>query len=118
MRLQLIRYESVELTEQLMKERQEAQDGDPDSLAGVGELKGIVLDGGEVGAAGGGGPGTDVHSEGCVDGQADTVYYILSSGGNGALQQDPGLQGAPESREDSVMLQLQNTAQQLGLEVV
>ncbi|XP_048840540.1 histone H4 transcription factor [Brienomyrus brachyistius] len=115
MRLQLIRYESVELTEQLMKERQEARDGDPDSLAGVGELKGIVLGGGE---AVGGESGTDTHPEGCVDGQADAVYYILSGGGNGALQQDAGLQGAPEISEDSVMLQLQNTAQQLGMEVV
>lgn len=50
MRLQLVRYESVELTEQLLKDREkrgEALDGSPDCVVlseGEGNLRGIVLE--------------------------------------------------------------------------
>ncbi|KAG9351457.1 hypothetical protein JZ751_022707 [Albula glossodonta] len=150
MRLQLIRYESVELTEQLMKERQEGGDrgvggdrsagGDTESIqsdcpmqgmgsadeggmeVGVAELRGIVLDG--VQANGTGHEG-DSHSpviqlqSGTIE-QGENVFYLLTSA---SPSQAVILPCVPEGEGeggggDSVMMQLQDTAQQLGMEVV
>ncbi|XP_010868753.1 histone H4 transcription factor [Esox lucius] len=110
MRLQLIRYESVELTEQLMRERPEAEEGEEEvsqtdspgedeDVSGPAapppevqvELKGVMLDEG-----------------GPVDGgeSGEGVLYVLSAS-------EPS-----EVEEDAVMLQLQDTAQQMGMQVV
>ncbi|XP_018610651.2 histone H4 transcription factor [Scleropages formosus] len=128
MRLQLIRYESVELTEQLMKERQEARDRNPEGeeiqpealTQGVAEggaeegtegLRGILIDSGQ---AGGSDSGAVVSPALHVNEQGSDVFYMLTDGSPEAT----GPQVASEVREDSVMLQLQDTAQQLGMEVV
>ncbi|XP_035646201.1 histone H4 transcription factor-like [Oncorhynchus keta] len=104
MRLQLIRYESMELTEQLMRERPEGEEGEDasqtDSL-GPGEDE---EDARAVAHF------TDVQVEmrgvllGGVWDQGDGVFYVLTS-------VDPSQAG-----EDTVMLQ--DTAQQLGMQVV
>ncbi|XP_035291241.1 histone H4 transcription factor [Anguilla anguilla] len=147
MRLQLIRYESVELTEQLM-ERQEGGDrggaedrglgGDTEASqtdcpaqgaaaanggggeVGVAELRGIVLDGVQADGSGAGGSGLGpvIHVESGTNEQGEKVFYVLTSAGP---SQELILPSAPEDgggRADSVMMQLQDTAQQLGMEVV
>ena len=120
MRLQLIRYESVELTEQLMRERQESREGEEgedsaqaeglepgeeedDDEAGAGtpremevELRGVLLEeeeeeGGQTVAG--------------MSQQGESMFYVLTS-------------SSPDSGEGSVMQQLQDTAQQLGMQVV
>lgn len=114
MRLQLIRYESVELTEQLMRERQSRQgEEDDDSGQTEGqeleeasphaapsdlpvELRGLLLEEQRTEKP------TVSMEEG---GQEEGMLYILTGG------------LAPEG-EDSVLLQLQDAAQQQGMQVV
>ncbi|MBN3309516.1 HINFP factor, partial [Amia calva] len=113
MRLQLIRYESVELTEQLMKER---QDGQADGVeGGAGTLSPVI----------------QVESRTNELGESEMVYYVLTSSPAQAaplpacgepqamvsvdMDTEVG-QGTQDG--DSVMMQLQDTAQQLGMEVV
>ncbi|XP_030648941.1 histone H4 transcription factor-like [Chanos chanos] len=118
MRLQLIRYESVELTEQLMRERQ----GEGDSSEAAVQSEGLQpVEEAESAGAGdyvGRSSATEriegerdcVAEEGAVtDEQGENVLLVLTAG------------PAPEAeskREDAVMRQLQDTAQQLGMEVV
>lgn len=114
MRLQLIRYESVELTEQLMREKQkrpaeEEEDNDDDSGHAEGQeledepaaqaaaasqvqvqLKGVLLEEQRT-------EETPIRTE--VAGQVEDVLYVLTGG------------------EDSVILQLQGAAQQQDMQV-
>lgn len=116
MRLQLIRYESVELTEQLMRERQNRQaeeDGDSEQTEGQEleeeatgaahaevqvELKGVLLEEQRIEE-----PGSTVSGE--EGGQDEGMLYVLAG-------------GLPQAGEESVMLQLQDAAQQQEMEVV
>lgn len=108
MRLQLIRYESVELTEQLMRERQ----GEGDSSESVPQTQcqlsgeesvetdeSIKLD-----------TRRDRERDCKVQEDVENVLLDLTSG---ATSSEVDL-----SREESVMRQLQDTAQKLGMEVV
>ena len=140
MRLQLIRYESVELTEQLMRERngedgeeEEEEDDDDDDeedeeddkevedtgaqaeppglgkraveaggpLDMEGQLQGVLLEEGgpEVGLEAVGGEDED------EDEEEQGMFYVLTG-------------GLTQEGEDAVMLQLQDTASQLGMHVV
>ncbi|XP_036381694.1 histone H4 transcription factor isoform X3 [Megalops cyprinoides] len=137
MRLQLIRYESVELTEQLMKERQEGRDrggggageaaqSDCTTAEGEGagtglsdemgatELRGIVLDGGQADVTDGEGDclGSIIHVESGTNEQGESVFFVLTST---SPSQAVVLS---EGTGENVMMQLQDTAQQLGMEVV
>ncbi|XP_069572533.1 histone H4 transcription factor isoform X2 [Brachyistius frenatus] len=111
LRLQLIRYESVELTEQLMRERQnrqaEEEDDDDDDQTetqdmeaesageapseGHVELRGVLLE--------------EQRTEEPTGGAEEGVLYVLSG-------------GVSQAGEDSVMLQLQETTQQQQMQVV
>ncbi|XP_031176124.1 histone H4 transcription factor [Sander lucioperca] len=108
LRLQLIRYESVELTEQLMRERQSSQaEEDEDSgqieeeyLGAVPselqvELRGVLLEEQRI-------EGTTASAEG--GSQEEGMLYVLTG-------------GLSEAAEDSVMQQLQDPAQQQGMHV-
>ncbi|XP_062341281.1 histone H4 transcription factor [Osmerus eperlanus] len=123
MRLQLIRYESVELTEQLMRERQESREGEEgeDSAQAEGlepgeeeeedearagtpremevELRGVLLEEEGEGEEEGG------QTVAGMSQQGESMFYVLTS-------------SSPDSGEGSVMQQLQDTAQQLGMQVV
>lgn len=142
MRLQLIRYESVELTEQLM-ERQEGGDrggagdkgpgggGDGDAEAdctnqevggaggGAGE-GGAALDGGQADGTGAEevSLGPVIHVQSGTNDQGESVFYVLTSAGPSQALILPTAPEDGEARADSVMMQLQETAQQLGMEVV
>ncbi|XP_062844639.1 histone H4 transcription factor [Trichomycterus rosablanca] len=104
MRLQLIRYESVELTEQLMRERQ----GEADSAESV--------------------PQTPCHQSGEESEDrglsVNTDGTFTESNSKGGERDENGLlvlrsrASSHDLREESVMQQLQDTAQQLGMEVV
>ncbi|KAJ7996177.1 hypothetical protein DPEC_G00234350 [Dallia pectoralis] len=104
MRLQLIRYESVELTEQLMMERPEGGEGeDPaphSDSPGEGEERPPEV---QVEL---GGLESEVGGSGDQGGSGEAVFYVLGAG-------DPS-----EVGENAVMLQLQDTAQQMGMQVV
>lgn len=113
LRLQLIRYESVELTEQLMRERQNRQaEEDEDSIQAEGqeleeesavapselqeELRGVMLEQQRT-------EGLPVNAtEGS---QEEGMLYILTG-------------GLSQTGEDSVMQQLQDTAQQQGMQAL
>lgn len=114
MRLQLIRYESVELTEQLMQERQREADSS-DSLPQTQCLQ----------------SGDDsVETELCVTSDESTKVNKrrdretdcrLAECGENALLDLTSCASSLEvdlNREESVMRQLQDTAQMLGMEVV
>ncbi|XP_006642316.1 histone H4 transcription factor isoform X2 [Lepisosteus oculatus] len=153
MRLQLIRYESVELTEQLMKERLAAGEGARADCLELGPEPGDAgaPDGSNKGSEGGEAPGVKVAGargmvlengaggrpdDGGAQGEAlstvirvenrtnemgesETVYYVLTS--SSSPSQAPETEGAGRRGEEdggSVMLQLQDTAQHLGMEVV
>lgn len=88
MRLQLIRYESVELTEQLMRERQ----GEGDSSESV----------------------SQTHCLQSVEESGETVLPVTVDENN---KMDTSSE-MDLNREESVMRQLQDTAQKLGMEVV
>lgn len=112
LRLQLIRYESVELTEQLMREkqtRQEDEDGsqtegqelEEESLGAAPselqvELRGVLLEEHRAEEP------TASAEEGS---QEEGMLYILTG-------------GLSQAGEDSVMQQLQDTVQQQGMQVV
>lgn len=117
MRLQLIRYESVELTEQLMRERQSRQaEEDEDG----GQSEGQELEGGAAGAAP---PELQVELRGVllenaeesaeeptistvvVGGQEEGMLYVLTG-------------GLSQTGEDSSVLHLQDTAQQQEVQTV
>lgn len=113
LRLQLIRYESVELTEQLMRERQSRQaeeDGDSEPTEGQElqegaapaevqvELKGVLLEEQRIDE-----PGSTVGAE--EGGQEEGMLYVLTG-------------GLSQAGEESVMLQLQDAAQQQEMEVL
>ncbi|CAB1315813.1 unnamed protein product [Coregonus sp. 'balchen'] len=109
MRLQLIRYESVELTEQLMRGRPEGEDAARTDILGPGEdaravahsmevqveLRGVLLE--EEG-------GPVEEGQGGVGEQGAGVFYDLTGG------------DSSHAGEDAVTLQLQDTAQQLGMQ--
>ncbi|KAL0993778.1 hypothetical protein UPYG_G00113830 [Umbra pygmaea] len=112
MRLQLIRYESVELTEQLMRERPEeavqndspdpGEDEDEDEHDSLAEQPSEVqVELSEVQSEDGGPEKPRVEAE-----SGDGGFCVLTSSGR------------PEVGEDEVMLRLQNTAQQMGMQVV
>ena len=109
MRLQLIRYESVELTEQLMRERQNRQEDEDGGQTEVDEgshgalpsevqveLRGVLLE-------------EQRNEEPTVSteegGQEESMLYVLSG-------------GLSQAGEDTVMLQLQGTAQQQGMQMI
>ncbi|MGH0138949.1 UNVERIFIED_CONTAM: hypothetical protein FKN15_036803 [Acipenser sinensis] len=135
MRLQLIRYESVELTEQLMRERQDRQ-ADTEGQCEEGEgLRGIVLETAEFGGSGEGegekgaeaqelqgevNPIIHVQSRTNENGESETVYYVLTSAtaGGACLPTDPSDTGAAMEVDGGVVMQLQSTADQLGVEIV
>lgn len=109
MRLQLIRYESVELTEQLMRERQNRQEDEDGSQTEVEgeppgaapsevqvELRGVLLEEQRTEEP------TVSAEEG---GQEEGMLYVLTG-------------GLSQAGEDTVMLQLQDTAQQQGMQMI
>lgn len=109
MRLQLIRYESVELTEQLMRERQNRQEDEDGSLTEVDEvshgalasevqveLRGVLLEEQRIEEP------TVSTEEGS---QEESMLYVLSG-------------GLSQAGEDTVMLQLQDTAQQQVMQMI
>lgn len=111
LRLQLIRYESVELTEQLMRDRQADEDEDSGQTAGQEleedspgaapselqvELRGVLLEEQRTEEP------TVSPEEGS---QEDGMLYVLTG-------------GLSQAGEDSVTQQLQDTAQQQGMQVV
>lgn len=114
MRLQLIRYESVELTEQLMRERQ----GEGDSSESVPQTQ--CLQSGEESVE------TDLHvtadESTKLDMRSDRERdcRVQEDGGNVLLDLTSGASSSEVDlrREESVMRQLQDTAQKLGMEVV
>lgn len=97
MRLQLIRYESVELTEQLMRERQSRQgeededsaQNDEQELEEV-ELRGVLLEEQRT--------EEDMTVSVEEGAQAEGMLYVLTG-------------GLSQAGEDTVMLQLQDSAQ-------
>lgn len=105
MRLQLIRYESVELTEQLMRERQGEGDSSESIQQNVqsGEELEETIQNTEAG----------IRKEGAevcrTQDNAESVFLVLMAGTSSETD---------STREGSVMHQLQDTAQQLGMEVV
>lgn len=114
MRLQLIRYESVELTEQLMRERP----GEGDSSDSVPQTQ--CFHSGEE----------SVENEIPVSADESTKLDTRRAGERDCRMQEDGenalldlTSGASSSevdlnREETVMQQLQDTAQKLGMEVV
>ncbi|KAK3509504.1 hypothetical protein QTP70_035158 [Hemibagrus guttatus] len=114
MRLQLIRYESVELTEQLMRERQ----GEGDSSESVSQTQCLqsVEESGETELPVTADENTrmntrrDREREGRMQEDRGNVLLDYTSG---ASSSEMDL-----NREESVMRQLQDTAQKLGMEVV
>lgn len=108
MRLQLIRYESVELTEQLMRERQgDSSESNPQNIQPGEEM--------ELGALGtvGGVTETGMRKEAAEDCRTqenrESVFLLMTAGTSTETE---------SISEESVMLQLQDTAQQLGMQVV
>uniref|UniRef100_H3BEV4 Histone H4 transcription factor n=1 Tax=Latimeria chalumnae TaxID=7897 RepID=H3BEV4_LATCH len=134
MRLQLVRYESVELTEQLMKDR-DKQDGQTDGTSecmvlseGEGSLRGIVLEpvqevvaeqvaAAAAAAAAGGAldseasPVIRVVNRTNENGENETVYYVLTSTPASVVSSE----AAPQ---ENVMDHLQKTAEELGIQIV
>lgn len=114
MRLQLIRYESVELTEQLMRERQgEGDGGEPipptQRLQSGEESRETEL---SVTADENTRLGTRADGErDCrmPEDQENMLLDLTSGASSSELE---------SNREESVMRQLQDTAQKLGMEVV
>lgn len=107
MRLQLIRYESVELTEQLMQERQ--GDGDssesvPQTESGETELPVTADENTKVVTR------RDRERDCRMQEVRENVLPDLTSGASSSE--------VDSNREESVMRQLQDTAQKLGMEVV
>lgn len=141
MRLQLIRYESVELTEQLMRERgaegdcsdqtaqndtlqpvQEDEEGEEEDEEGEdeeeeGRLQLSSSSPGGVDASEDQG-GEVANGEGEVNGGAEdgaeSVLLVMLKGSS----QEPHREAEEEEQEDTVMRRLQDTAQQLGMQVV
>lgn len=107
MRLQLIRYESVELTEQLMRERQGEGDSPQTHCLQPGEDSVVAR-------------GADGSSEVEMSEARETDCGTREARGeNVPLVPTRGAPSETEAtREESVMRQLQDTAQQLGMEVV
>ncbi len=109
MRLQLIRYESVELTEQLMRERQ--GEGDSSESSQQNAQPGEELE--ETGPLStmGGNTEAGIRKEGVdvcrTQENTESLFLVLTAGTS-----------AETTREGGVMRQLQDTAQQLGMEVV
>lgn len=100
MKLQLIRYESVELTEQLMREREE----------GCQEEE---VEGQDAGPLEGPGPRQVAGATGLLEQQGSGTETARDSEGMFFVFTEGTSQG-----EVAVMLQLQDTAQQLGMQVV
>ncbi|KTG36981.1 hypothetical protein cypCar_00018214 [Cyprinus carpio] len=111
MHLQLIHYESVELTVQLMRERQGEGDSSESSQQNV--QPGEELE--ESGPLGtmGGNIEAGIRKEGVNDcrtqEKTESVFLVLTAGTSSETD---------STREKSVMRQLQDTGQQLGMEVV
>lgn len=106
MRLQLIRYESVELTEQLMRERQgDSSESNPQNIQSGEEM--------EMGGLGTVSGETGMRKEAAEDCRTqenrESVFLLMTAGTSSETQ---------SISEESVMLQLQDTAQQLGMQVV
>lgn len=111
MRLQLIRYESVELTEQLMRERQ--GEGDSSESSQQNAQPGEELE--ETGhlSTMGGNTEAGIRKEGVdvcrTQENTESVFLVLTAGTSAETD---------STREVAVMRQLQDTAQQLGMEMV
>lgn len=114
MRLQLIRYESVELTEQLMRERQrrraEDEDDDDDSDSNHGEGRELEA---ESAAA------SEVHAElrGVLleEQRSEEPNVSTEEGGQEGDMLYVLTKGLSQAGEDSVLMQLQDTEQQQGM---
>lgn len=108
MRLQLIRYESVELTEQLMRERQ----GDGDSSESLPQTQ--CVQSGEESEE------TELAVTAEENAKLDTRRERERDRENALLDLTSGTASSEvdSNREESVMRQLQDTAQKLGMEVV
>lgn len=134
MRLQLVRYESVELTEQLLKDRAKQDEVLDDAaqcmvLAGAeGSLQGIILEP----------PATDVDLQAdtppCREpsspsspiirvvnrtnerGESETVYYVMANAPSEGRAAAPGSYASEP--EENVMDRLQKTAEELGIQIV
>ncbi|NXU21177.1 HINFP factor, partial [Pardalotus punctatus] len=162
MRLQLVRYESVELTEQLLKDREksgEAPDGPSECVVlpeGEGNLQGILLEpparpalaesrmselqvapalcpagspepaqpspfpgaassSSEQGPSTASNPIIRVVSRTNEQGQSETVYYVMAS----TASEEPGTgAGLAVELEENGMDRLQETAEELGIQIV
>lgn len=114
MRLQLIRYESVELTEQLLQERQ----GEGDSSESIPQTQCLQSEEESVGTE----LPVTAHKNTKVDGRSDGEKdcRMQEDGENALLDLTSGASSSEVdlNREESVMRQLQDTAQKLGMEVV
>lgn len=139
MRLQLVRYESVELTEQLLREREEQGGPGPGAALTEGSLQGLILEPGpeepgpeeeeeeeaEVEESEGAAPSasTSQHSPSPVihvlnrtnsQGEQETVYYVLAPAPG--VQPDAPGEGAPDpDPPDGIMEKLHKTAEELGI---
>ncbi len=111
MRLQLIRYESVELTEQLMRERQGEGDSSESSQQNAQPSEELE----ETGhlSTMGGNTEAGIRKEGVdvcrTQENTESVFLVLTAGTSAETD---------STREVAVMRQLQDTAQQLGMEMV
>lgn len=114
MRLQLIRYESVELTEQLMRERQ----GEGDSNESVPQTQ--CLQSGEVSVETELAVTVDENSKLDIRRDRERDIRMQEDRENALLDLTCGASSSEvdSNREESVMRQLQDTAQKLGMEVV
>nr|XP_033774951.1 histone H4 transcription factor isoform X3 [Geotrypetes seraphini] len=123
MRLQLVRYESVELSEQLQKER-ERQEGLRNSeneclglVEGEGSLQGIILDPHSEDEAESS-PIIHVVNRKNENGDNETVYYVHA---NATIAQEETADGGGDETlqgQENAMERLQRTAEELGIEVV
>lgn len=109
MRLQLIRYESVELTEQLMRERQ----GEGDSSESIPQTQCLqsVEESGETELPVTADENTNVNT------RRDRERDYRTQEDQGSVLIDTASE-MDSNREESVMRQLQDTAKKLGMEVV
>lgn len=106
MRLQLIRYESVELTEQLIRERQGEGDSSESSQQNVQPGEELEETPEHLTEA----KSKKDEAEVCrTQDNSESVFLVLTAGSSSE---------ADSIREGLVMRQLQDTAQQLGMEVV
>ena len=145
MRLQLVRYESVELTEQLLKDREKQGEVLDDTgqcvvLAGAeSSLQGIILEPpaeetpdpdrqAATSPQGSAQPCTDqelsapsspiirVVSRTNEHGESETVYYVMANAPSENRGAVPS--GFAAESEETVMDRLQKTAEELGIQIV